>query len=128
MAEERTFAPAPVYHIRVKGALAGKWSDWFADFVMASRPGGETLLSGSGVDLAGLHGVLSKCHSLGLPVLLVVQTACPCPARACPRYGRCGLCSTFRSAEGQLPYCFRPETEWERAIVQLTSVHGKEKK
>jgi hypothetical protein len=127
MVEERTFTQGPVYHIRVRGSLDSKWTDWFAGFVMASRPSGETVLSGTEVDQAGLYGVLSKLHSLGLPVMLVVQTACPCPEMACPRYGQCGPCADFRDGGGQLPYCFRPGTEWERTVAQLTSMRGKEK-
>lgn len=119
MAEEPAFVREYVYHIRVRGKLDAKWADWFEGFVIGSRAGGETLLSGAGVDQAALHGVLGKIHSLGLPLLLVVHTACPCPARNCPRYGQCEACATFRGTRGQLPYCFRTGSEWEKQVTLL---------
>lgn len=119
MAEERTFAQECVYHIRVRGELDAKWADWFEGFVIGSRASGETLLSGSGVDQAALHGVLAKIHSLGLPLQLVVHTPCPCPKRNCPRYGQCGACATFRNVRSQLPYCFRTGTGWEKKVTLL---------
>jgi hypothetical protein len=102
MADERAFAQE-IYHIRVKGNLDAKWADWFEGFVMASRGNGETLLSGAVVDQAALHGVLAKIHSLGLPLLLVAQTGCPCSKRKCPRRGQCHECAAYHAANGKLP-------------------------
>jgi hypothetical protein len=60
-----------VYHIVVKGQLDQKWADWFTGFVMTSASDGQTMLVGSGIDQAALHGVLAKIHSLGLRLDLV---------------------------------------------------------
>jgi hypothetical protein len=103
-----------IYHIRVQGSLDEKWADWFKDFVMASRGNGETLLSGPVVDQAALQGVLGKIHSLGLPLLLVAQTGCPCPSKNCPRHGQCHECAAHYGNNGKLPFCFRERTRWDK--------------
>jgi hypothetical protein len=108
-----------IYHIRVRGELDAKWADWFEGFVMASRENGETLLSGAVADQAALHGVLDKVHSLGLPLLLVAQTDCPCPKKDCPRREQCGECAASHAAKGRLPFCLRARTKWDRRCAVL---------
>jgi len=54
----------------VRGRLARRWSDWFDGFLLTYR-GGDTILIGSVVDQAALHGALAKIRDLGLPILLV---------------------------------------------------------
>jgi hypothetical protein len=120
MAEERAFAGENIHHIRVQGNLDEKWADWFEGFVMASRDNGETLLSGAVVDQAALHGVLAKIHSLGLPLLLVARTGCPCSSRNCPRRGQCHECAAYHGDKGKLPYCFRARTWWDKQSTALT--------
>jgi hypothetical protein len=120
MTDERAFAQENIYHIRVKGNLDEKWAEWFEGFVMASRDNGETLLSGAVVDQAALHGVLAKIHSLGLPLLLVAQTGCPCSSKKCPRRGRCHECAAYHGTNGKLPYCFRAKTGWDKQCTALT--------
>lgn len=61
----------PVYEIRVKGHLDGRWSDWFDGLKVTNLGNGETLLSGNIVDQAALHGVLIKVRDLGLPLMAV---------------------------------------------------------
>jgi len=119
VAERQAFSRENIYHIRVKGELDTKWADWFEGFVMASRDGGETLLSGAVVDQAALHGVLDKIHSLGLPLLLVAQSDCPCPGRNCPRHGQCDACAAHYAAKGTLPFCLRARTKWDRRCVAI---------
>lgn len=120
MADEQITAQAYMYHIRVQGNLDAKWAEWFPGFVMHARPGGQTLLSGAGVDQAALHGVLDRIHRLGLPLLLVVQTVCPCPEWDCPRHGQCGVCASFRNTVGdQFPYCFQSANEWDQQCKKL---------
>jgi hypothetical protein len=120
MANERTSVQDRILHIRIKGNLDEKWADWFEGFVMASRRNGETLLSGEVVDQSALHGVLAKIHRLGLPLLLVVQTGCPCSKQKCPRHGQCRECAAYHGEEGKLPYCFRPGTRWDKRCTTLT--------
>jgi hypothetical protein len=108
-----------IYHIRVKGELDQKWADWFGGFAMTSRDNGETLLSGAVVDQAALHGVLDRIHSLGLPLLLVAQTGCPCSAKNCPRRGLCRDCAAHHSDNGKQPFCFRSKTRWDKRCAGI---------
>lgn len=62
---------AAIYHIRVKGALDSKWSDWFDGFTVTTPEEDQTLLTGQVVDQAALHGVLSKINDLGLLLLSI---------------------------------------------------------
>ena len=61
---------ADYYHIRVRGHLARRWSDWFDGFQLTYHDN-DSILMGSVVDQAALHGVLAKIRDLGLTILLV---------------------------------------------------------
>ena len=114
MLEGHEFQGGEIYHIRVKGNLDAKWADWFEGFVMAPRGNGETQLSGTAVDQAALQGVLAKLHRLGLPLLLVAQTGCPCPSKNCPRHGKCLECAAHYGDSGKRPFCFREKSKWDK--------------
>ena len=62
-----------VYEIRLKGHLDDKWAAWFDGLTITREDNGETLLRGSVVDQAALHGVLRKVRDLGLPLIAVMQ-------------------------------------------------------
>jgi hypothetical protein len=119
MAEKRILDNGDIYHIRIQGNLDEKWADWFGGFVMASRPSGETLLTGRVEDQAALHGVLAKIRGLGQPLLLVTRTQCPCSSKRCERHGRCQECAAHHGANGKLPFCFRERTKWEKHCAAL---------
>jgi hypothetical protein len=59
------------YEIRIKGHLGARWADWFDGLTLTHDSDGTTLLSGSVVDQAALHGVLGKVRDLGLPLIAV---------------------------------------------------------
>jgi wyosine [tRNA(Phe)-imidazoG37] synthetase (radical SAM superfamily) len=59
------------YKIRVKGHIGDSWSSWFEGLTIRREEGGETVLSGTLVDEAALHGVLMKIRDLGLPLVEV---------------------------------------------------------
>jgi len=59
------------YEIRVKGHLDVRWADWFDGLILAQESDGTTVLRGSVVDQAALHGVLGKVRDLGLPLIAV---------------------------------------------------------
>ena len=107
MADKRDAGSARIYHLRIGAKLDDKWMDWFEGFAMASRGNGETLLSGPVADQAALHGVLNRIHSLGLSLLLVARTGCPCSSKNCPRRGQCRSCAGHYAANGKEPCCFR---------------------
>jgi hypothetical protein len=75
MSDKRTPPPDPdepvIYHIRIKGHLCQRWSDWFEGLTISPQDNGETLLSGPVVDQAALHGLLRKVRDVGLPLLSV---------------------------------------------------------
>ena len=62
-----------LYEIRIKGHLDDKWADWFDGLTITRADNGETLLHGTVIDQAALHGVLRKVRDLGLPLLSVMQ-------------------------------------------------------
>jgi hypothetical protein len=68
MTHRREFDEQGVYHIRVKGVLDQKWSDWFDGLDITPQANGETLLAGPVTDQCALHGVLAKICDLGLPL------------------------------------------------------------
>jgi hypothetical protein len=65
------------YHIRVRGHLEDRWSDWLGDLAIQRRDDGTTVLVGPVVDQAALHGVLARIRDLGLPLLSVNRVAGP---------------------------------------------------
>lgn len=60
-----------VYQIRIKGHLGPQWADWFEGLAITLEDDGSTLLSGSVIDQAALHGILKKIRDLGMPLLSV---------------------------------------------------------
>ncbi len=60
-----------VYQIRIKGHLGRQWTDWFGGLTITLESNGETLLTGSVVDQAALHGVLKKVRDVGIPLISV---------------------------------------------------------
>ena len=63
----------PIYHIRVQGQIDQSWSDWLGELTITRQPDGTTLLSGSIIDQAALHGILDRLYGLNLTILSVVQ-------------------------------------------------------
>jgi hypothetical protein len=68
-----------VYEIHVKEHLDSCWSDWFAGLTVTNEANGQTVLTGEVIDLAALHGLLSKVHGLQLTLLSLraVETKAP---------------------------------------------------
>jgi hypothetical protein len=61
----------PVYEIRLQGRLDQRWSTWFDGLAISYEGEDITLLRGSLVDEAALHGLLIKVRDLALPLLAV---------------------------------------------------------
>lgn len=59
------------YEIRIQGYLGKNAATWFDGFEMEQTANGETILRGTIVDQAALHGVLSRIRDLGLTLTLV---------------------------------------------------------
>jgi hypothetical protein len=60
-----------VYQIRIKGHLIREWTDWFEGLTITLEEDGDTLITGTVVDQAALHGLLKKVRDLGLPLVSV---------------------------------------------------------
>jgi len=60
-----------VYQIRLKGHLSRQRMDWFEGMIIALEDNGNTLLTGTVIDQAGLHGILKKIRDLGMPLISV---------------------------------------------------------
>src|SRR5437016_4406220 len=70
-----------VYQIRIKGHLGRQWTDWFGGLTITLEDNGDTLLTGSVVDQAALHGLLRKVRDLAM-LLLSVNRVTPGQAEA----------------------------------------------
>jgi hypothetical protein len=71
MSTDWQFDQPRVYHIRVKGILDNKWSDWFNGLAILPQVNGETLLTGPVPDQAALYGLLNKLRDTGLTLLSI---------------------------------------------------------
>ena len=60
-----------LYAIRVQGHLTPRWSTWFDGFEITTAPDGTSIISGTVVDQAALHGLLQSLRDLGLPLISV---------------------------------------------------------
>ena len=60
-----------LYEIRLKGHLDARWADWFGGLTITLEDNGDTLLTGSVIDQAALHGLLKKVRDLGMPLVSV---------------------------------------------------------
>ena len=61
----------PIYEIRVQERLDQRWSTWFDGLTISYEGDNITVLRGSLVDEAALHGVLIKVRDLALPLVAV---------------------------------------------------------
>jgi hypothetical protein len=68
------------YEIRLSGQLDAHWASWFDGLTVSREGDGTTLISGSIVDQAALHGVLQRVRDLGLPLVSVSRVE-PDPPR-----------------------------------------------
>ncbi len=66
-----------LYEIRLKGHLDNRWADRFGGLAITALDNGDTLLTGSVVDQAALHGLLRKVRDLGMPLISVMRMK-PC--------------------------------------------------
>jgi hypothetical protein len=72
------------YEIRLKGHLASRWAAWFDGLSLTNESDGTTLIHGSVVDQAALHGLLQKVRDVGLPLVSVTQVVPANPTYAPP--------------------------------------------
>jgi hypothetical protein len=61
------------YEIRFKGHLEARWAAWFDGLSLSQESDGTTIIRGTVIDQAALHGLLAKVRDLGLPLIAVTQ-------------------------------------------------------
>ena len=61
------------YEIRIQEPIQERWLPWFDEFEITSTETGGTLLTGSVIDQAALHGILARIHDLHLTLISVVR-------------------------------------------------------
>ena len=61
------------YEIRVEGHIGARWEAWFDGLGIADEDDGTTVLRGSVVDQAALHGLLQKLRDVGIPLISLTQ-------------------------------------------------------
>jgi hypothetical protein len=77
MSETRTSTgdrhEAGLYEIRLKGHLDARWAAWFDGLSLTHDSDGTTVMHGTVVDQAALHGLLQKVRDIGLPLVSVIH-------------------------------------------------------
>jgi hypothetical protein len=61
------------YEIRLKGHLEARWVAWFDGLTLTRHTDGTTVIGGSIVDQAALHGLIQKVRDIGLPLVSVIR-------------------------------------------------------
>ena len=69
--------PAQRYAIRVREHLGSRWAVWFDGLTLTTDVDGTTVICGSVVDQAALHGLLQKLRDLGITLLSVTSLPTP---------------------------------------------------
>lgn len=57
------------YEIRVEGHLTERWATWFDGLTITSADDGTTVIRGTVVDQAALHGLLQRLRDIGIPLI-----------------------------------------------------------
>jgi len=57
------------YEIRIEGHLGTRWAAWFDGLSVTNEDDGTTVLRGSVVDQAALHGLLQRLRDIGIPLI-----------------------------------------------------------
>jgi hypothetical protein len=73
------------YEIRVDGHLGTRWAAWFDGLTVTRDSDGTTVLRGSVVDQAALHGLLQKLRDVGIPLISLTPLEAPTTEGAAPQ-------------------------------------------
>jgi len=71
---EATGADGDRYELRVQGLLGPGWEPYFDGLAVAHCDDGTSLISGTVVDQAALHGLLHLLRDIGLPLVSLTRT------------------------------------------------------
>ena len=64
---------AIIFEIQIEEHIDLDWEVWFDGFTISQETDGTTLLQGSVIDQAAIHGLLMRINQLGLTLLRVEQ-------------------------------------------------------
>jgi hypothetical protein len=81
----RSYGQRVQYEIRVEGHLTNRWAAWFDGLRITSEDDGTTVLRGSVVDQAAMHGLLQKFRDLGIPLISLTPVETPTTEGPAPR-------------------------------------------
>src|SRR5689334_22845387 len=65
------------YEIRVRGHLGSHPAPWFDGLELVDEDDGTTVIRGSVVDQAALHGLLTRFRDLGIPLVSLTELPVP---------------------------------------------------
>ena len=74
------------YEIRVEGHLGTRWTAWFDGMSVTTEDDGTTVLRGSVVDQAALHGLLQKLRDVGIPLISLTPVEAPTTEGLAPHH------------------------------------------
>jgi hypothetical protein len=69
------------YEIRVEGHLGERWAAWFDGLTTTSEDDGTTVIRGSVVDQAALHGLIQRLRDIGIPLISLTPVEDTNPTR-----------------------------------------------
>jgi len=64
---------ALLFEIQIEEHIDSEWEVWFDGFTISHETDGTTLLKGSVIDQATLHGLLMRINQLGLALVRAEQ-------------------------------------------------------
>jgi hypothetical protein len=67
------------YEVRVSGHLGSRWATWLDGMDLTVGADGTTVIRGTVVDQAALHGLLQKLRDLGVPLVSLSALADDAP-------------------------------------------------
>lgn len=74
------------YEIRIEGRLGTRWTAWFDGLSITAEEDGTTVLRGSVVDQAALHGLLQKLRDVGIPLISLTPVEAPTTEGLAPHH------------------------------------------
>ncbi len=72
------------YEIVVTGHLGARWAGWFDGFAITRQADGTTVLRGSVIDQAALHGLLQRLRDIGIPLISLTPVEATTHGRPAP--------------------------------------------
>ena len=84
----RSYGRLVQYEIKVEGHLGARWAAWFDGLAITSGDDGTTVLRGSVIDQAALHGLLQRLRDIGIPLISLTPIEDSASERPAPSHER----------------------------------------